>query len=1179
MATLEIHEAGNRVRRVRISRDQPAMFGTDPMCDVRLEGPGVRPFHGRIRWKTRRFKADASPDVPWIEVNGVQVKSKSLYQGDEIRVGVCRIFLLSVEDGPEHGERTVIRDTPPAGAPAPSPAEFHRMEMAPPSLEVPDPSPPRRPDAPLPRGRASRPPVDEPARPPAGPSRPGSLRASMQRYGDQSIEIPAVPGKRAGENRDRGRFVARIPRLDRAPGDDRVLTSPMVLGLVATLAVLVAFSFVLWGMIARSNARRLYATSVEDLERGDFRAAIKGFDQFAAANPNHERAGKARVLGSLARVRQHTGTAGASWGNALKEARTMVDEVGALDEFRDSSVDLADEVRKAAEGLADRARDGADPKDLAEAEAAVAFHARLAGPASASLLERARVPEKIGQARAAIRKTRDRLEALAAMDAALKANRPGEAYSARDILVRRYDEFASDKELVARIGRANDLVRRAVSLDPAGRPAATAARRGPLGPPTTLVLRLEPGQAPTPTGPIAYALADGLAFGLDATNGAPRWQVPVGLASPFPPIAVAGDSPTALVVDAAADELVLLDGRTGSLVWRQSLDGPVVDPPLILGNQVFQPTPDGRLLQVDLASGALRSTLRLGRKVTRTPVADESAQHLYLLGDEDCLFVLGLDPLACVGVEYLGHEGGSVPCPPARVDRFFVLPENHAIDGGRWRVFVFDESGIRLRPVQELPVGGWTRSTPAASGAVIWSASDRGELVAYAIGPYDSKAPFTPIAAKVPAGPLPEGPAFGRARTERDFWLASSRTARLELDPERGQVASSWTLREAGPALGPIQAFDRVAVLAHQHADGPGTAIRGVDPASGKERWRTVLGARWPVAPVGSASGDALTTLATDGRAVDLARGALRAGGFVEQPLPKAGAFRLPTLMAQRLEVGEATVIVPAPGAARVLVRVGGGEFRGVELPAPLGAPAIALGGELLVPGRDGRVYLVDPKTGISAADPYVPPFDRSRPIRWLAPVALDGDAVALAEADGLIRRLAVDRSPRARLAMTAELKLDKPPAADPASTGRAVLVATVDGRVRSLAARDLGPQGSWPLEAARALGPVVVADHAFVADAAGVVTAFAPDGRRLWSARLQAGPPAGPPALRGAVAWFVGRDGSAEALSLADGTARGRVDLEVGPTGGALAAGPDLVVPTGLGSVRTLISTEGGDR
>jgi len=672
-------------------------------------------------------------------------------------------------------------------------------------------------------------------------------------------------------------------------------------------------------------------------------------------------------------------------------------------------------------------------------------------------------------------------------------------------------------------------------------------------------------------------LADGLAYGVDAATGAPRWQVAVGLASPFPPLAVAGEAPSALVVDARSDELVRVDGRTGALIWRQALDGPAIDPPLILGNQVLQPTPDGRLLQIDLATGALRGTLKLGRKPTRTPVADDSAQHLYLLGDEGCLFVLAPDPLSCVAVEYLGHQAGSVPCPPARVGRFFVLPENHALDEGRWRVFVLDEAGTKLRQVQELTVGGWTRSTPASSGPVIWSASDRGELIAYAIGLYDAKAPFTPIARLAP-GTEPEGPAFPRARTERDFWLASSRSGRFELDPERGKFTPTWTLGEAGPALAPIQSFDKLAVLAQQHDEGPGTALWGVEAATGRVRWRTVLGAGWTVPLVESASGDALTTLAADGRAVAIGREALRAGGFVEQALPKPGAFRLPATASQRVEFNGATVVVPGPGSGRVLVRVGTGEFRPVELPAPLGADAMAWGPDLLVPGADGRAYLIDPRTGASTADPYVPPFDRSRPIRWRAPVALADGAVALADSDATLRRLAVARAGRPRLVATAELKLDKAMAAGPASTGPAILVATVDGRVRSLASRDLGPQGSWPLEAPRLFGPVVVADHAFVADAAGNVVAFAPDGRRLWSSRLRSGLPGGPPVIRGGAACFLGRDGVVERLAMADGSAVGLTRLDVFPAGSPLAAGPDLVVPTGLGTVRVLEATGGGE-
>ena len=41
-----------------ISRDQAVLFGSSPKCDIVLSGPGVLPFHGRLRWKSTRFKVD-----------------------------------------------------------------------------------------------------------------------------------------------------------------------------------------------------------------------------------------------------------------------------------------------------------------------------------------------------------------------------------------------------------------------------------------------------------------------------------------------------------------------------------------------------------------------------------------------------------------------------------------------------------------------------------------------------------------------------------------------------------------------------------------------------------------------------------------------------------------------------------------------------------------------------------------------------------------------------------------------------------------------------------------------------------------------------------------------------------------------------------------------------------------
>ena len=63
------------------------------------------------------------------------------------------------------------------------------------------------------------------------------------------------------------------------------MASPLVIGLVVTFALLVVFSFVLWGMIARANAYPTVHVAVEDMEGGNFLNAIKGFDHFLASNP------------------------------------------------------------------------------------------------------------------------------------------------------------------------------------------------------------------------------------------------------------------------------------------------------------------------------------------------------------------------------------------------------------------------------------------------------------------------------------------------------------------------------------------------------------------------------------------------------------------------------------------------------------------------------------------------------------------------------------------------------------------------------------------------------------------------------------------------------------------------------------------------------------------------------
>src|SRR5947209_7564951 len=113
MATLEVHDGRGRVEYVSIGREAPALFGTDPKCDIVINDSQAQPFHGRIRWRRGKFKVEAFPDVPSLEVSGKKVLSTSFRQGDEVRVGAYRIFMLNPEDGPVDIEKTRVQPRPP----------------------------------------------------------------------------------------------------------------------------------------------------------------------------------------------------------------------------------------------------------------------------------------------------------------------------------------------------------------------------------------------------------------------------------------------------------------------------------------------------------------------------------------------------------------------------------------------------------------------------------------------------------------------------------------------------------------------------------------------------------------------------------------------------------------------------------------------------------------------------------------------------------------------------------------------------------------------------------------------------------------------------------------------------------------------------------------------------------
>jgi outer membrane protein assembly factor BamB len=1164
MATLEVHDEAGRVQFVEMARDHPCLFGTSAACDVRLEGEGIRPVHGRIRWKKQRFKVEASPDAEYVLVNGHKMTTTSLHQGDEIVVGGCRLYLIRTDDDPGPAPRS-------GAAP-----EDARTRMLSPSEGRGKKGHSRR------RATAqAEPPILERddwlealQTKPRGRKASDSAGAPLSRSWSRD-RLAAEPESRAlpAVKPAKLRVFEWLRRTGQqaAPGRERIATSPLVIGLVASLALLVGMGFWLKSIITATIAARTFNRAVQNFEDGDYRTAMRDFDAFIASNPKDDRLGKASVLRAFANVRQYVSLDGATWSSALEAAQEMFDKVGQVAEFRDERVDLAETIIKIGEGLADRARRSTDPKALAEAERTVSLHAQVAGEPAPAFLNRSRLPAKLAEARAAVRKDQVRAGALAAMDQALADGSSTRVYDARDALVAAYADLAHDKDLIKRMTDANELIRKAVTVDPGRRAAERAPRPDPLGPPFSVVLRSRRDALSDAAGSIVFALADGYAYALDGRNGAPLWHVPVGLASPFVPQAIPGEA-TALAFDARSNELVRVDALTGALKWRLALGEPVVDPPLVLGNQLAQVLPGGKLLLIGLASGELETTVNLGRPLARSPVNDESGQHLYILGRQDCLFVLARDPLACTGVVYLGHVDGSIGCAPARLGRFLIVAENDSLYDSRLHVLVLDEDGAKVRPAQAVEVAGWTWQTPASSGSIVWGIGDKGGYEAFSVGDYASKAPFRSVA-KLTADAKSSGPAFPLARSDRELWVSSGHSGRFELDPERGTIEPRAPIAQPGPAVAPIQVAGNLLVMTFQDRETDGIALVAIDPETGAIAWKTVVGSPWTTPPEPQEGAAGLSFITRNGVEAHLSEDQIAHGGFLTQAMPRPGEFALPAGLRLRLQAGGKSIsaIVPAQRSNFLWVQdpAKPGSWLRTGLPATVAADPLAWGGGVLVPGADARAYLVDPVSARPRAEPFVPKFDRDLQGTWRGPAVLDQEAIVLADDAGRVYRVGLKANPVPRLLEEAQATLRERITAGPVATGGAVVVVTAGRRVRALASRDLSPAGSWELDAPLSRPLFAHGGTCFAMDRTGGVLACGSDGKRIWSINLGS-EVVGSPLLRDQSIWFLTKGGALEIRARSDGSQRDHMALGILPTAGLVGTGHRVFVADAAGTIRT---------
>jgi hypothetical protein len=301
-------------------------------------------------------------------------------------------------------------------------------------------------------------------------------------------------------------------------------------------------------------------------------------------------------------------------------------------------------------------------------------------------------------------------------------------------------------------------------------------------------------------------------------------------------------------------------------------------------------------------------------------------------------------------------------------------------------------------------------------------------------------------------------------------------------------------------------------------------------------------------------------------------------GGFIERPIPNAGASVLPDHPWAVIHRGDTTLIAPRPGSDHLLrIETGAtpAPMRRIALPGSLAAPPAWREDELVVVLANGLVALLDPDSGSMTAEPYLIPFDRDHSAGWLTPTVAtaDGSSVLVAARRGVVRRLVVDDQPRRRLRAGGEaVDLGVPIVANPVSIGRTLVVVTGDGRARALAAADLTPLGAWPAVLPLRFAPASLGPLAIAADASGSLSVFDGDGKRPWTVPLANPSLAGSPVLARGVVWTLDQDGILSGVEVGSGRPVVSIATEAIPAGGPLSDGATVLVPVGRGAFRPVL-------
>jgi len=1077
---------------------------------------------------------------------------------------VDELGLALLDDEPAH-PRAKVKPKPPAESKAAKPKEGLAATQ---------------------RGARKEPPQTE--KPAAKPASTGSLwdEELPPLAGGPSGGMGPLDGLLAGGALDAGAMAGGSPLVPVAPRKKGPLrffsrkkkpakkkedwgSSLMLIGGGGLLLLVILGGVLLWAL-TRGGGDEMFRLANEDYKAGSYAQAIHKYGLYLESYPRHSGASVARVRIGLAKLRQATADKG-NWPAALQAANEVLGAIAAEPDFKEAHGELAGMLPAIADGLAADARKKPDQALVDQARQAIALIDKYV-PKSL------RPDEKLADVEASLALTvRDIArgteldKTVAGILEAAKASKTQEAYRLCNTLLRQYPELADNLKLnesLLAVSRAQQALVKAVQQP---KPADTSDLPTAALSTVTLTQSATAAKVARAEGQIALAAVDGAVYGLDPATGKVLWRRFVGFdANPqgvaFPPTPLATDSGSdALLVDAAHNELLRVEGATGRLRWRQIIGEPFDAYPVVADDRILVATRSGKLIAIAAASGDSSGYTQLPQALRVAPAVDLRRSLVLQVAEHTNLFMLSLADGKCRQVVHLGHQPGSVTTAPVLLGDYLLVAVNDGAHDATLQVLTIQpdrtgKTGPAPKPVQQIRLKGRVQTPLLVDGRRLLVTTDQGAVRVFEVVGSDAKNPLREIADTVleDAGNLAR---FALLQGS-EFWIADKQLTKYEIQAANRRLVPKWICAQQSAFLQPPVAAGQTVATVRRRIGRPGACVSAVAMPESEQQWETQLAAPLAGEPV-VAGGDKVIAVTSDGAVfrVDLGRSGSK---VIDEPGESVDASQLKKPLHRALQLpGGLLALAAEAGTDQIGILDPQGQplrLRWLKTPDTMACAPLSVAGGLLIPGKIGQVFLLDPD-GKPLAEPFQPRIEPGAELNWRTPAAVGDKEAVLADGATKLYRLAVADQPKPHLAALAEATVAEPIVSPVAVVGETAYAVDGAGVLAAFELPKLTRAKQLTLSGRCVLGPIAVGGRVLLTTDDEKLLCMGAKGERLWQVALPYGPLAGTPLALGGHYLLASQSGVIWRIDAGSGKELGKVDLGLPLGTGVTPLGDQLLV------------------